>query len=139
MPKANANAKANAEALLDLAAVLLFVGIGRVAHTRGLTVTGLASTAWPFVSGLAAAWLLLALAGRWTAMASFSSGLVVWLFTVGLGMVLRVISGQGIAVAFVFVALGFLGATMLGWRVLAARLQALRRPHVTSDRGGCQG
>ena len=139
MPKANANAKANTEAL-DLAAVLLFVGIGRVAHTRGLTVTRLASTAWPFVSGLVATWLSLALAGRWTAMASFSSGLVVWLFTVGLGMVLRVISGQGIAVAFVFVALGFLwrdDARLACAGCLSCRL--IRRPHVTSDRGGCQG
>jgi hypothetical protein len=32
-------------------------------------------------------------------------------------MVLRVVSGQGTAVAFVVVAFGFLGLTMLGWRL----------------------
>jgi hypothetical protein len=42
----------------------------------------------------------------------------VWLSTVAVGMALRVVSGQGTAVAFVFVALGFLGATMLGWRIV---------------------
>jgi hypothetical protein len=36
-------------------------------------------------------------------------------------MVLRAVSGQGTAVAFVFVALAFLGLFMLGWRVVAAR------------------
>jgi hypothetical protein len=44
--------------------------------------------------------------------------------TVGIGMVLRVISGQGTAVAFVFVALGFLGAAMLGWRSLVRHNEA---------------
>jgi hypothetical protein len=36
-------------------------------------------------------------------------------------MTLRVLAGQGTAVAFVVVALCFLGAAMCGWRV-AARL-----------------
>jgi hypothetical protein len=34
-------------------------------------------------------------------------------------MVLRVISSQGTALAFIFVALGFLGTAMLLWRVIA--------------------
>jgi hypothetical protein len=45
---------------------------------------------------------------------------IVWISTVALAMALRVISGQGTAVAFVFVALGFLGVAMLGWRLLIA-------------------
>ena len=36
-----------------------------------------------------------------------------------LGMVLRVVAGQGTAVAFVLVALAFLGLFLLGWRVVA--------------------
>jgi hypothetical protein len=109
---------------LDLVAVLVFVGIGRAAHAHGMAIAGLASTAWPFLSGLAAGWLVAA-AGRRDG-TSLSGGLVVWLATVALGMVLRVISGQGTAVAFVFVALGFLGLTMLGWRGLAAVLRYRR-------------
>jgi hypothetical protein len=36
-----------------------------------------------------------------------------------LGMVLRVVSGQGTAVAFIGVALAFLGLFLLGWRLVA--------------------
>jgi len=36
---------------LDLVAVLVFVGIGRAVHAHGLSIGGLASTAWPFVTG----------------------------------------------------------------------------------------
>ena len=44
--------------------------------------------------------------------------------TVVVGMSLRVIAGQGTAVAFVGVALGFLGAIMLGWRLLKRLLRS---------------
>jgi hypothetical protein len=44
-----------------------------------------------------------------------------WLGAVAFGMVLRVVSGQGTAVAFVGVALAFLGLFLLGWR-LAGRV-----------------
>jgi FtsH-binding integral membrane protein len=47
------------------------------------------------------------------------AGAGAWLGTVVLGMVLRVVAGQGTAVAFVVVALVFLGLFLLGWRVLA--------------------
>lgn len=104
--------------MLDLAAVVIFVAIGRAVHTDGLTISGLASTTWPFVSGLGAGWL--ALTARRLPGASIKAGIVVLLSTVVIGMILRVVSGQGIALAFVLVALGFLGAVMLGWRALFA-------------------
>jgi hypothetical protein len=111
---------------IDLAAVLVFVGIGRMVHTDGFTVVGVASTAWPFVSGLVAGWLVVA--GRRQAVTSLAGGVLVWISTVALGMVLRVVSGQGIAFAFVLVALAFLGATMLGWRSVLAGSRRLRPP-----------
>ena len=43
-----------------------------------------------------------------------------------LGMVFRVVSGQGTALAFAGVALAFLGLFLLGWRLLA-RQAVLRR------------
>ena len=61
---------------------------------------------------------------------SLSSGLVVWISTVALGMAFRVVAGQGTAVAFVFVALGFLGLTMLGWRVVVL---GIRRRRVAAE------
>ena len=72
------------------------------------------------MSGLAAGWLVLV--ARRRPGTSPGDGLTVCLVTVGLGMVLRVVGGQGTAAAFVAVALGFLGATMVGWRALAKAL-----------------
>ena len=43
---------------------------------------------------------------------------MIWLCTVTLGMILRVVSGQGTAAAFIVVALAFLGLFLLGWRLL---------------------
>ena len=103
--------------LLDVCCVLVFVIIGRASHTRGETLAGIASTAWPFLAGLAAGW---GASRAWRRpLALRPAGLAVWLCTVSLGMILRVVSGQGTAVAFVIVALAFLGLFLLGWRLLA--------------------
>jgi hypothetical protein len=110
--------------VLDLAAVLLFVGIGRSVHTGGVTLAGMASTAWPFVTGLALGWL--ALSVRHRSPTTLVAGAIVTIFTVAVGMTLRWVANQGIAVAFVFVALGFLGATMLGWRIVLVGHKRLR-------------
>jgi hypothetical protein len=116
---------------LDSVIVLVFVAIGRTAHADGVTIAGLASTAWPFLAGMAGGWLALA-RGRRDGMA-LSSGLVVWISTVVLGMVFRVVSGQGTAVAFVFVALGFLGLTMVGWRAVVVGTRRWRSTSPTPD------
>jgi hypothetical protein len=113
---------------LDFVAVLVFVTIGRAVHAHGLTFEGIASTAWPFVVGLAIGSFGLTVLGL--SEASRAGGLVVVTSTVAVGMVLRVVSHQGTAVAFVFVALGFLGAAMLGWRLLLA----LGRPFAAHHR-----
>ncbi|HXA33916.1 MAG TPA: DUF3054 domain-containing protein [Acidimicrobiales bacterium] len=117
-------------AVLDLVMVLVFVAIGRTAHAHGLTAAGLASTAWPFLAALAVGWLTLVVGRRDST--TLPSGVVVWISTVALGMALRVVAGQGTAVAFVFVAVGFLGLTMLGWRVVALGIG--RRRVVSEER-----
>jgi hypothetical protein len=114
---------------IDVCCVLVFVIIGRASHTKGETLAGIASTAWPFLAGLAGGWLVTAgLAGRAWRQPSrlWPAGVGAWLGTVVLGMVFRVVSGQGTAPAFIGVALAFLGLFMLGWRLLA-RLSWLRR------------
>lgn len=118
----------------DAVAVLVFVGIGRAVHSHGISVTGLASSAWPFLLGLIAGWR--AASGRRRDGASVLGGLVVLTSTVALGMAFRVISGQGTAVAFVLVATGFLGAAMIGWRLLGA---ALRSRRISFGSGGVPG
>ena len=103
--------------VLDVCCVLIFVIIGRASHTKGESLAGIASTSWPFLSGLGVGWLA---ARAWRRpLAIRPVGLGVWLSTVAVGMVLRVISGQGTAFAFIVVALAFLALFLLGWRLLA--------------------
>jgi hypothetical protein len=103
--------------VFDVCCVLLFVIIGRDSHAKGETIGGIASTAWPFLCGLGAGWLA---SRAWRRpLALRPAGIAAWLVTVALGMVLRVVSGQGTEVAFVLVALAFLGLFLLGWRLLA--------------------
>jgi FtsH-binding integral membrane protein len=105
--------------LVDGGCVLVFVIIGRASHTKGESLAGLASTSWPFLAGLAAGWLAVRAWRR--PLGLFPAGVGAWLGAVAVGMVLRVVSGQGTAAAFVVVALAFLGLFLLGWR-LAARV-----------------
>lgn len=104
--------------ILDCCCVLVFVIIGRASHGEGLA--GIASTAWPFLAGLAGGWLA---ARAWRQpFRLWPAGVGAWLGAVALGMALRVVSGQGTALAFTGVALAFLGLFLLGWRLLARTL-----------------
>jgi Protein of unknown function (DUF3054) len=107
----------------DLLVVAVFVSIGRSAHDHGLSATGFASTAWPFAVGVTVAWLALVALGRTGR--SLADGATVLIVTVAVGMGLRVVTGQGVAAAFVAVALAFLGACMVGGR-LVPRLRRAR-------------
>ena len=100
--------------LIDLLCVLLFVAIGRHSHQHGISLSGMASTAWPFVAGLIAGWLLLRRVHR--QVTTRSSGFLIVLAVVILGMVLRVASGQGTALTFILVAMVFLTLFIVGWR-----------------------
>jgi len=108
--------------LLDAAWILVFVLLGRTSHTEGLTVAGTARTAWPFLVGLAVGW---AVGRAWRAPAALvPTGMVVWPVCVAVAMALRIVSGQGVVIAFVLVALAFVGLGLLGWRALALLLPA---------------
>ena len=110
--------------VLDCCCVLVFVVIGRASHAKGESLAGIASTAWPFLAGLAVGWLA---ARTWRRpFVLWPGGVGAWLGTVAVGMVLRVVAGQGTAFAFIVVALVFLGLFLLGWRALA-RVAARRR------------
>jgi FtsH-binding integral membrane protein len=110
---------------LDVCCVLIFVIIGRANHAKGETLGGITSTAWPFLAGLAVGWVL---SRAWRRpIALRHPGVIVWLVTVALGMMLRVVSGQGTAVAFIVVALAFLGLCLLGWRLVWKLVARARR------------
>jgi hypothetical protein len=103
--------------LADVVAVLAFVVIGRANHHAGESIAGIASTAWPFLAGLAAGHLA---TRSWRHPAALvPAGAGIWLATVAVGQALRVIAGQGTEFAFVLVSAAFLGLLLLGWRVVA--------------------
>lgn len=105
--------------LADLLSVLIFVAIGRRTHDHGFSIGGLVSTTWPFAVGLAVGWAVLIRRRR--SGDTFWDGEVVAISTVAIGMVLRVAAGQGTAFAFIIVAIVFLNAFMLGWRLVVRR------------------
>ncbi|WP_059015136.1 DUF3054 domain-containing protein [Mycobacterium sp. M26] len=108
----------------DLLLVVVFCTIGRRSHAEGLTVSGIAETAWPFLSGTLVGWLL---ARAWRAPTAVApTGVIVWVSTVVVGMVLRKASSQGVAVSFIVVASLVTALFLLGWRAAAA-LIAKRR------------
>lgn len=113
---------------LDLLAVVVFVTVGRASHHHGETVPGVASTAWPFLVGAAAGWALTRRADP----LALRTGVVQAVTTVAVGMVLRVVAGQGTAASFVGVSLGFLGLCMVGGRWLVRA--ATRRARPSDDR-----
>lgn len=123
--------------LADAVSVVVFVAIGRDAHHHVVGVAGIASTAWPFLAGVAVGWGVVAVVAvrRRRRLGLVSAGLVVWPVTVAVGMVLRVMAGQGTEAAFVAVALAFVGLFLLGWRLAALVAVRVRRPPAQAGAG----
>ena len=101
----------------DVVLVVIFCAIGRRSHAEGITLAGVAHTSWPFLTGTVAGW---ALSRGWRRPTALNpTGLVVWISTVVIGMLLRKASAQGVAVSFVIVASTVTAVFLLGWRGLA--------------------
>jgi len=99
---------------VDVVCVLAFCAVGRRSHDEGLDVAGIATTAWPFLSGTALGWLVARAWRRPTAVVP--TGVVVWLCTVAVGMLLRKATSAGVAASFVVVASSVTAVLLLGWR-----------------------
>jgi hypothetical protein len=116
-----------APAGVDLVLVVVFAAIGRASHGEGVGPVGLATTAWPFAAGWLVGWVLVLLVrvarGR---PYGLLAGVLVWLPTVVVGMLLRVASGAGVQTSFVVVATVVLGVFLLGWRGIAALVHRTR-------------
>jgi hypothetical protein len=98
--------------------VIVFCIIGRRSHAEGLTVAGIAQTAWPFLAGTGVGWLLI---GGWRRpFTVIPTGVVVWVCTVAAGMVLRKATSAGVSTSFVVVASLSTAVLLLGWRAAAA-------------------
>jgi peptidoglycan/LPS O-acetylase OafA/YrhL len=106
--------------LADVVCVVVFCTLGRRSHAEELSVADIAGTAWPFMAGTAVGWLL---ARGWRRpMALTPTGVVVWICTVAVGMLLRKATSQGVTPSFVVVASVVTAALLLGWRAAAPRL-----------------
>jgi hypothetical protein len=107
--------------LADIICVIAFCTIGRRSHAEGLTVTGIAQTAWPFLAGTLVGWLL---TGAWRKpYAVVPTGLAVWISTVVVGMLLRKATSAGVQTSFVVVAAVATAVLLLGWRTVATLLR----------------
>jgi hypothetical protein len=102
----------------DVIGVLAFCAVGRRSHDEGLNVTGIATTAWPFLTGTVIGWLASRAWQRPTAVVP--TGVVVWLCAVAVGMLLRKVSSAGVAASFVLVAASVTAVLLLGWRAAVA-------------------
>ena len=114
--------------LIDAILVIVFCAIGRRTHEEANALAGLAKTSWPFLTGLVIGWAatLALYRDKFNAVLLLPTGIVVWLSTVVIGMVLRVLSGQGTQFSFIVVATLVLGAFLLGWRALVPVIAKIR-------------
>lgn len=104
--------------LADIVCVIVFCTIGRRSHAEGLSVAGIAQTAWPFLAGTGVGWLLIR--GWRQPFTVIPTGVVVWVCTVVVGMLLRKATSAGVQASFVVVASIATAVLLLGWRVVAA-------------------
>lgn len=104
--------------------ILVFAAIGRDAHQRGETVVGVLATAWPFLAGAAAGWLL---ARAWRhPLSIWPVGVSVWAGALVGGMILRALTGQTVVLPFIIVAFLSLGILLLGYRAVVLLLARFR-------------
>ena len=106
--------------LADAACVLVFAVTGIASHD-GSMVAALGRVVWPFALAGALGWVL---TRAWHDPARvWPTGMVIWLVTVFGGLLLRGVSGQGLAWTFALVTTLFLALTMLGWRGVVAAVR----------------
>jgi cytochrome bd-type quinol oxidase subunit 1 len=116
-------------AVLDVVAITVFVAAGRRTHDQDPGLMGVFTTAAPFLIALALGWVA---ARAWRRPFAVTTGLIVWVATISIGMPLRnLVFDRGTAMSFVLVATGFTLATLVGWRLLALALDRSRRGGVT--------
>lgn len=109
---------------IDVVAVLIFCALGRRSHDESITLSGLATTAWPFLSGTVLGWLV---SRAWRSpTALWPTGVTVWISTVLVGMLLREATSAGVAKSFILVASTVTAVFLLGWRAVV-ELVARRR------------
>lgn len=102
---------------LDTFFIVLFAAAGRRSHDEDGGFIAVIETAAPFLIGLATAWLLVR---AWKRPMWLFTGIALWPITLLVGMITRnLVFDRGTATSFVVVATSFIGACLVGWRLLA--------------------
>lgn len=114
--------------VIDLVLIVLFAVIGRASHGEAVSAGGVLVTAWPFLLGGALGWAVSWLFRR--AAGGPSNGVIVWVFTVVVGMLVRALTAATVATSFVIVATIVLAILLIGWRWLYSTV--LRRRTATA-------
>ncbi|MEK7426272.1 MAG: DUF3054 domain-containing protein [Actinomycetota bacterium] len=110
-------------ALFDIAAIVIFVAIGRRSHDEpGNVAVDAGVVAAPFLIGLAVAWLVVR---AWRQPLGLRTGVAIWPITIAVGMVMRrFVFDRGTAASFIVVATIATGVLLVGWRLAAQALSA---------------
>lgn len=105
-------------AVVDAVWIVWFAATGRRSHDESSGLVGVLGTAWPFLVGAAVGWVC---ARAWRRpLDPWPTGVVVWVATWSVGMLLRLLAGQGIRPSFQLVAALVLGVGLVGWRAVVA-------------------
>ena len=113
----------------DVICVLVFAIVGRSSHAESTDLLGVLRTAWPFLAGYLGGLLV---ARGWRGPLTRPVAVTVWLATVAVGMLLRLLSGAGVPLSFVVVTTVVLGVMLLGWRAVVS---LVRRARLRSGHG----
>lgn len=105
---------------MDTLAIAVFALLARIAHQTDempLNLTGWLSTLWPFLVGVALAWVIVTFAGK---AEGARSGVLIWLITVATGLTIWGMKNQQLPHwSFIVVASVMSALLMLGWRGVA--------------------
>ena len=109
---------------LDTLAIAVFALLARIAHRSDdmpFTFTGWLSTLWPFLVGVALAWVIVTLSSKKSGENNGEGkGVLIWLITVSTGLIIWGIKNQQLPHwSFVVVASVMSALLMLGWRGIA--------------------
>lgn len=107
-------------AIVDIAAVVVFVAIGRRNHNEGTALSGIIGVAAPFLIALGISWIGLR---TWREPFNRASLVATWVITVVIGLFFRrLVFDRGIATAFIIVATITLGVLLSLGRLLSRKL-----------------
>ncbi|RYV52344.1 DUF3054 domain-containing protein [Pengzhenrongella frigida] len=121
-------------AVADAACIVTFAAVGRSSHAGADAVLDVLRVAWPFLTAGALTWVV---TRAWRdPVPMWPVGVGIWAGTWGVGMLLRGLSGGGLAPTFLLVAATALAALLLGWRGIVALVSATRGAR--SPRGSAQ-